>query len=60
MLVPQSYLPTLLAWDYSFCPFEGSLSDPAETTPPTESIKIVNHEFNTRVLILVDMDQMEP
>lgn len=60
MLVPDSYLPILIAHDYNFLSVEGTRSDRADTEAPIHCIKFVNLDFATRVLVKIDTDEMEP
>lgn len=60
MIVPDSYLPTLIAYDYNFFAFPDGRSDLATTTPPIHCIKFVSLEENSRVLVKIDTDEMDP
>lgn len=60
MIVPVSYEPTLLAWDYNFFPFNDILSDPAVDADPIACYKFVSLENSSRVLIKIDRDEMSP
>lgn len=54
-----SYIPFYLANDLNFLSVEGTRSQFAWCDAPTECVKLVNHEFNTRVLIKVDTTQFD-
>lgn len=60
MLFDKDYEPTALCWDYNIFPFADVLSDPAIDNDPIQCYKFVSVEFNSRILIKIDRDQMTP